>query len=123
MPTVPPPPNHEILSWCCHCRTGGVICNTPLEICLVRGFSGIQSAEPLPVPEPCSKLKSTSVQASGKRFSLFNRPISSPASYEDLAKISPADIDTILATSPKAPIQDLGRRSRSNLDTISEVTA
>ena len=38
------------------------------------------------------------LQASGKRCSLFNRPISSPASYDD---ISPESDANVLTPSPK----------------------
>ena len=63
------------------------------------------------------------LQASGKRCSLFNRPISSPASYDDLTEVTPADIDAVMATSPKPHLLDLSRKSKSNLGTIAEVNA
>lgn len=55
-------------------------------------------------------------KASGKRFSLFNRPISSPASYEELSNIDGKELDHMVATNPRASLD--GSRRRSGLQTL-----
>ena len=66
--------------------------------------------------------KACRVQASGKRSSLFNRPISSPASFKDVSRADGTALDSLVATSPRAS-QNGRQASLATLVSIPEAAA
>ena len=63
------------------------------------------------------------MQATGKRFSLFNKPMRSPASFNDVTALEAlqSSVDSLDITSPRATL-DAGHRqiARQSLSSIPE---
>ena len=86
------------------------ICALNLQSCMHAcvGSKVMSRAELHEAAKLLSYRKATHLQASGKQCSLFNRPISSPASYDDLGIDSDQEK---LAPSPRHSKHQLSLRS------------